>query len=269
MVASRVAIAALIFPLTLSTPSFASQSGAPVNASNTPVSRSNVRSILPVQIRLPEKIHLIADGQVRTIKSTAVTVRDVVKEARLVLGPLDRISVPLAAGTYPGLQIRITRIKQATSIKRIRIPYVTRKISNRKMLVGKRIVKSRGIVGLAEVRALTTFADGKVVKTRVLSRLVLKPAQAALVIVGIRPRSIDELNWAAVANCESRGNPRSSNSANGYFGMYQFTLTAWKTAGGVGNPMDAPAVEQLMRAKRLYKLRGWHPWPTCGRLLWK
>lgn len=217
-------------------------------------------------IRLPDKVRVIADGRSHMLKTTALTVSDAMKEARISLGPRDLVNTPLATRIFDGLQIRVTRIQEVSSIKRVKIPYTVKRTLDRKMLVGKRILKSRGVPGLAEVHYLKTFADGKAVKTKVVSNVTIRQAHSAEVVIGTRPRTIDELNWTAVAFCESRGNPRSSNSHNGYFGMFQFTLTAWKTAGGVGNPMDYPAAEQLMRAKRLYKIRGWRAWPVCGKL---
>lgn len=274
--ASRSAIAALLLPLTLSlsAPAVAAQdTGSKGSGSkgsmSAPVDYSSVHSILPMQIRFPARVRLIVDGRSRTLKTLSVTVSDVIKEARIVLGPHDLINTPLPTRIFNGLQIRVTRIREVSSIKRVKIPYVVKKILDRKMLVGKRILKSRGVSGLAEVRLVKTFADGKIVKTRIISSVTIKQAHDARVVVGTRPRTIDELNWAAVAQCESRGNPRSSNSANGYFGMFQFTLTAWKTAGGFGNPMDFSADEQLMRAKQLFKIRGWRAWPVCGKLFWR
>jgi LysM repeat protein len=72
--------------------------------------------------------------------------------------------------------------------------------------------------------------------------------------------------WAKVANCESSGNPRAVNPA-GYYGLFQFDLQTWRSVGGSGNPTNASAAEQLMRAKRLYAERGASPWPVCGRYL--
>ena len=50
------------------------------------------------------------------------------------------------------------------------------------------------------------------------------------------------LNWSAVAECESGGNPRAVNPA-GYYGLYQFNRQSWATVGGSGLPSDAPAAE--------------------------
>jgi len=72
--------------------------------------------------------------------------------------------------------------------------------------------------------------------------------------------------WAKVANCESSGNPKAVNPA-GYYGLFQFDLQTWRSVGGSGNPINASAAEQLMRAKKLYAQRGASPWPVCGRFL--
>jgi murein DD-endopeptidase MepM/ murein hydrolase activator NlpD len=85
-----------------------------------------------------------------------------------------------------------------------------------------------------------------------------------------RPATSTKVNlsgaWAKVANCEASGNPRAVNPA-GYYGLFQFDLQTWRSVGGTGNPINASAAEQLMRAKKLYAQRGSAPWPVCGRYL--
>jgi hypothetical protein len=269
VIASRAVTLALVLPLTisLSSPAEAGQGAQPKGLMSASASTSTVHSILPMQIRLPAAVRVTVDGRSRTLKTLAYTVADVIKESHISLGPLDLINTPLPTGISPGLQIRVTRIQKVSSTKQVKIPYVVKKISDKKMMVGKRIVKSQGASGLAQIHAIKTLADGKVVRTQIISNVTLKRAHDAVIVVGTRPRTVDELNWAAVAECESHGNPSSSNTANGYYGMFQFTVTAWKTAGGEGNPMEYTAAVQLLRAKRLYMLRGWRPWPVCGKLL--
>jgi hypothetical protein len=95
--------------------------------------------------------------------------------------------------------------------------------------------------------------------------LLPKSAEAVMALVG----PVSRLNWAAMARCESRGNPRSSNRA-GYYGLYQFSMPAWKSVGGTGFPSDATVAEQTMRAQMLFLKRGRHwqgSWPDCGRHL--
>lgn len=69
---------------------------------------------------------------------------------------------------------------------------------------------------------------------------------------------------ASIAQCESGGNP-STNTGNGFFGKYQFTLSTWASVGGSGLPSNAPEAEQDMRAAMLYAREGPGPWPVCGK----
>jgi Transglycosylase-like domain len=68
----------------------------------------------------------------------------------------------------------------------------------------------------------------------------------------------------AIAACESGGNP-ATNTGNGFYGKYQFTLSTWQSVGGSGNPAQAPEAEQNKRAAILYAREGASPWPACGR----
>ena len=75
------------------------------------------------------------------------------------------------------------------------------------------------------------------------------------------------LNWAALAQCESGGNPRAVNPSGTYRGLYQFSLQTWRGVGGSGDPIDASSGEQTYRAQLLYDRSGAGQWPECGRRL--
>ena len=77
----------------------------------------------------------------------------------------------------------------------------------------------------------------------------------------------DSLNWAALAKCESGGNPTAVSSTGKYHGLYQFSVSTWQAVGGAGLPSDASAEEQTARAKMLYNRSGAGQWPHCGKNL--
>ena len=69
---------------------------------------------------------------------------------------------------------------------------------------------------------------------------------------------VDGLNWAALAKCESGGNPRAVNPA-GYYGLYQFSLAHLalrrrqrqpdqRVAGGAALPRQAALQARRRRA---------------------
>jgi hypothetical protein len=70
---------------------------------------------------------------------------------------------------------------------------------------------------------------------------------------------------AAIAACESGGNPRAISPDGTYRGKYQFDFGTWAAVGGSGDPAAASEAEQDQRAAALYARRGAAPWPICGR----
>jgi hypothetical protein len=68
----------------------------------------------------------------------------------------------------------------------------------------------------------------------------------------------------AIAACESGGDP-ATDTGNGFYGKYQFTLSTWSAVGGSGNPAHASEAEQDRRAAILYEQSGPSPWPVCGQ----
>jgi len=87
--------------------------------------------------------------------------------------------------------------------------------------------------------------------------LIQPPAPPPLTVSGI---------WAALAQCESGGNPRT-NTGNGYFGMFQEDRAFWANYGNqaYARPDLAPPHEQLAAAQRGLARQGPGAWPVCGR----
>ena len=55
-----------------------------------------------------------------------------------------------------------------------------------------------------------------------------------------------------------------TNTGNGFYGMYQFTLETWQALGGTGYPHEADAATQTAMAKKLQAQAGWGQWPGCA-----
>lgn len=68
---------------------------------------------------------------------------------------------------------------------------------------------------------------------------------------------------ARMAWCEST-NRWHIATGNGYFGGLQFDLPTWWSVGGRGYPHWHSRLEQMFRAVKLIRRRGYAPWPRCG-----
>lgn len=73
--------------------------------------------------------------------------------------------------------------------------------------------------------------------------------------------------WAALADCESGGNPQARSASGSYYGAFQFSLATWHSLGYGGNPTDYSYGEQVAAAQRLQARSGWGQWPRCSRRL--
>jgi Transglycosylase-like domain len=69
---------------------------------------------------------------------------------------------------------------------------------------------------------------------------------------------------AAIAECESGGDPTAIGGGGLYRGKYQFTYETWASVGGTGDPAAAPEAEQDARAAALLARDGAGHWPACG-----
>lgn len=78
------------------------------------------------------------------------------------------------------------------------------------------------------------------------------------------------LNWTALAQCESNGDPRAVSASGKYRGAFQADADFWRTYDGLrfaSRPDLATYAEQLEVAQAGYAARGRAPWPVCGRRL--
>jgi len=121
-------------------------------------------------------------------------------------------------------------------------------------------VKQRGRNGSAVLSLRRTFINGVFFARQILHRHVTHSRINRVVLRGTGP------NWYGLAKCESGNNPRAVNPA-GYYGLYQFNLSTWRSVGGRGYPTQATRWEQTKRAWFLYQHRGRAPWPVCGAYL--
>ena len=193
--------------------------------------------------------------------STATTWFDVFRDGRRVSGRQKRVR--------QGDRVRLIEVVKVRTTKHKRVRAGIVEVPTTELAPGRRKVVRQGRPGVRKVVALRTLHNGEPVKRRVVTSKLVRDPRPRRVLVGRQPYSVpgaDSLNWAALANCESGGNPRAVNPA-GYYGLYQFDTGTWRSVGGSGLPTSASAGEQTYRAKLLYKQRGRSPWPNCGRLL--
>jgi uncharacterized protein YabE (DUF348 family) len=228
---------------------------------------------MDLSIATSKDVTLIADGQQRVVTTTAQTAGDLLAEQGIALSPTDRTTLYATQPLLDSMVLRVTRVQVGDVTEVEPVDYRTVETDDPEAYEGDRTVTQDGVEGERTITWRVTLTDGVETGREQVDVAVTTPPVDELVSVGSKEKPVavakavpaataDGLNWAALARCESGGNPRAVNPA-GYYGLYQFSLSTWRGVGGVGNPIDASPAEQLARAQALYARGGAGQW-GCG-----
>ena len=203
-----------------------------------------------VQTRAPRPQGLLEETGVELDRNDFV---DVVRNGRTVRTYDGRV-------LREGDLVKVVRVSHRAKDHRVRLDFRHTKVRHVTSLrPGQRKVAHQGRDGIRRIHVRVELHNGRPVDRDVRTTWIRKP-HPRVVLVGTR------LNWNALAECESGGNPRAVNPA-GYYGLYQFSVSTWRGVGGSGMPHHASPAEQTKRAQILYSRSGRSPWPYCGRYL--
>lgn len=234
------------------------------------------RTGISLNVLTLKRLAVVHDGKTTPVDATAMTVGEALKQANIAYDSDDIVSPKPAKPIADGTKVIIKRVKTTTSTVDVDIPFKKVKKDDDALFDDQTKTEREGKAGLKSQVMRITFIDGKKYKSVLVSEKVVREAIEQIVRVGTKERpsggggggggnvggGVDSLNWAALADCESGGNPRAVNP-NGHYGLYQFSLSTWRSVGGSGNPIDNSAAEQTYRAKLLYKKAGAGQW-SCG-----
>jgi len=265
----------------------------PASASSMAADRSYTRAEMPVA-ETGETIHVIADGATTDIvASSSEGTTAILEKAGVSAGPIDRVTLENKDGETT---LRVARVVRGTVSTTTEIPYETEEREDAEAEEGTEKTVQEGVAGSEVTEAYQETIDGNVTVSAVLSTTRTEPTKR-IVSKGTKAKKAEDTSassssgaassgssssgsspaapaavsgddaaiWAAIAQCESGGNP-SINTGNGYYGMYQFSLPTWRSVGGSGLPSDASVEEQTMRARMLQQRSGWGQWGCAYKL---
>ena len=215
----------------------------------------------------PKKLTVAADGQKKTIVTSAATVGEAVRDAGVALGPLDDTGAQRTDYVKPGQTIDVDRIQLVDKTETVTTkPKVVYKDDD-SMEKGTTKVLEKGEAGKARERVVFFVADGKRRDRVVLSSDKLSEPTARVVARGTAeaPSVDDGSVWDRLAQCESGGN-WSINTGNGYYGGLQFSAATWRSVGGPGLPHQQSREVQIKYAKILQARSGWGQWSCASAI---
>jgi uncharacterized protein YabE (DUF348 family) len=230
-------------------------------------------------VTTPKDLTFLVDGQEKPFTTSAPTVEQALQEAGIEVGAQDRLSRYPAEMPLDGDRIRVVRVRTERVTEDVSVPFTTERRPDDSLYKGETKTVRAGKAGLVRRTVERVLADGVIEKSTVVSSTTVSAPVARRVAVGTKARpvssaprrstgDVDRLNWPALARCESGGNPRAVSPGGTYRGLYQFSMSTWRSVGGQGDPIDNSSGEQTYRAKLLYQRAGAGQWPHCGKYLY-
>ena len=268
-------------------------SALPAQTSSMAADRSFTRAEMPLG-EGGETVHVVADGTTTDVVVSAEEgASAILEKAGVNASPIDRVTLENSGGETT---VRVARVVRGKSSATTEIPFETEEREDAEAEEGTEKTVQEGVAGSEVTETYQETIDGDVTVSAVLSTTRTEPTKR-IVSKGTKAKKAEDTSsssstssdssgasssgssasapaavsgddaaiWAAIAQCESGGNP-SINTGNGYYGMYQFSLPTWRSVGGSGLPSDASAEEQTMRARMLQQRAGWGQWGCAYQL---
>ena len=226
-----------------------------------------VSAALP-QVKLVAHTVTLKDGAAKRtkIRTTAVTVADLLAEQGLTLGEFDRVKPSLTTRLKKHMHVKIYRITvTTTTVLAEAVPFDVVKQPNPDLPRGTKNILVAGVPGSSDRTYKITTVNGKQKSKELVSEVVLVAPVTQVVEVGTKGPKLNLAHlkmWNRIARCESGGRWHI-NTHNGYYGGLQFSLGTWRSNGGrdfASYPHKASKGEQITVANRLYAKRGTRPW---------
>lgn len=150
----------------------------------------------PVRIR--------ADGGETQVYTTGAAVSEVLKEAGIALGPLDRVEPALPVRLTAPADVRIVRVERVVENTEHPLPFDTLKKEDKSLLKGREKVVQEGREGVLVKTIEKIYEDGVLVSEQVVSRSVERESEARIVAVGTKVEPKPVTNAVAVLSAEAQ-----------------------------------------------------------------
>lgn len=253
-------------------------------------SRSSARAEIGVRLPLDEAVQVLVEGEVLPVAAGVSSVDAALAAAGVELGELDEVLVAdraadgstLAEGETGVLTVVVRRVEVSEKSSTKKIAHETETIKDSDRYTDQAtIVRTAGKDGVRTTVHRVRTVDGDVVEREKISEKVTTKPVTEVKVVGTKKRPVTRTPsssgdqgkapsgtvWERLAQCESGGRPNAVSASGRYHGLYQFSVSTWRSVGGKGLPSQASAAEQTKRAKILQARSGWGQWPHCSAKL--
>ena len=131
-------------------------------------------------------VTLVADGEARTLVTDALTVRDVLAEATILLDEDDRVEPVEPTFIEDGMTVRVVRVEVRTEAEQREVPFERRIVRDASIPAGETRLLEPGVTGIEELTYRITLEDGVEIERLLVRRVALRESRTEVVLVGVQ-----------------------------------------------------------------------------------
>ncbi len=144
---------------------------------------------LVIKIQRAPLIYLDIGGKQKEVRSWQPTVKDLLREQKIVLGTRDRVEPSLSAKISTGMRIRVIRVGERIEHKEISLSFVTQRKPDPNLVKGKARIVQEGKKGKKIVTYKVITENGRDVRWVRLEEKIVSPPKPRIIAYGTKPRT--------------------------------------------------------------------------------
>ncbi|CFX09572.1 G5 domain [Syntrophomonas zehnderi OL-4] len=191
---------------------------------------AGVKKNMKIIVTRAFKVKVLADGQVKTIYTTPVSVKEAVELAGFEMGEKDMIKTLATAKVRPNQEIELIRVTEQELTIEEPLPFGVERVDDPTLERGLTKTVKAGKNGVARNKVRITFYNGQEGKREVIGTEVLVPPENKILAMG---------SITAV----SRGGERMNFREARYMQATAYTYTGYRTATGLNPAVGMVAVD--------------------------
>lgn len=142
----------------------------------------NIESAFPVQ--------LVVGGKAQQVWTTSTTVADLLKQQKVSLGEIDRVTPAKTEAITGKTQVEVIRVEKVTDVVEEETPFATVNRKDSGLTKGKERVVQDGKKGKLQKRYEVVMENGKEVSRKLIDSKTLTDSVDKIVAVGTKPKPV-------------------------------------------------------------------------------
>jgi uncharacterized protein YabE (DUF348 family) len=139
---------------------------------------------MTIRVSQPFDVFLHVDKRTITVTGGPAKVSDILEQAKVQLGEMDQVSIPLSVEIINSRDLYVYRVWQETIAETEEInPSITRK-EDATLAAGTNRVIAEGKPGIRENTILVTYKDGEIVDKEIIASEIIEKAESSVVAYG-------------------------------------------------------------------------------------